>query len=81
MNGDNQNQAGGREMTATSALQAALEYGGWNERQDANVSEDDIRAYFSPERFLEMFGSAGDCGGYSLDECADAVIQWQSEAE
>ena len=69
-------------MNANSALQAALEYGGWNHGQDANIAEDVIRDYFTVENFSNMFGgdNSDQCGGFELDECADAVIEWQRES-
>lgn len=68
-------------MSADNALQAALEYGGWNHGQDDNISEDEIREYFTVENFAHMFGPDGadQCGGFDLEECADAVIKWQRE--
>lgn len=69
-------------MRALSALDAALEQGGWNYPQNANRPESEIREYFTEENFRNMFGpnECDDCGGYSLDECAAAVIEWQTEA-
>lgn len=71
-------------MKATSALQAALEWGGWNLTQDEKPSEEMIREYFTKKNFDRMFGEdngdpADRVGGYSLDECAEAVIQWHAE--
>ena len=68
-------------MRAANALQAAFEFGGWNSPQSAGISEDEIRNYFTAENFRSMFPSedATECGGYSLRECADAVIEWQTE--
>lgn len=69
-------------MKALSALQAALEWGGWNLGQDAAIGEQEIRDYFTEQNFRMMFPGedATECGGYSLDECAQAVIDWQQEA-
>lgn len=68
-------------MKAISALQAALEFGGWSLGQDAGIDEQEIRAYFTEENFAAMFPGedATECGGYALDECAEAVIEWQRE--
>ena len=70
-------------MKAGSALQAALEFGGWNLEQDAGIDEQEIRDYFTEENFRSMFPGedATECGGFSLDECAQAVIDWQNEAD
>ena len=69
-------------MKALNALQAALEFGGWNLGQDAGIDEQEIRSYFTEKNFSAMFPGedATECGGYSLDECAEAVIEWQREA-
>ena len=66
-------------MKNTSALNAAIDQGGWNHKQTANIPAAEIRAYFSENNFRAMFGADGaeECGGYSLDECAEAVIEWQ----
>ena len=70
-------------MKAASALQAALENGGWNLGQDAGIGEREIRDYFTEDNFRSMFPGedATECGGFSLDECAQAVIDWQNEAD
>lgn len=70
-------------MKAVNALQAALEFGGWNLGQDAKIDEQEIRDYFTEENFRSMFPGedATECGGFSLDECAQAVIDWQNEAD
>ena len=70
-------------MKADNALQAAFEFGGWNSPQSAGISEDEIRNYFTEENFRSMFPGedATECGGFSLDECAQAVIDWQNEAD
>ena len=69
-------------MKATSALQAAQEYGGWNLEQSADIAADEIIAYFSEDNFRAMFPGedATECGGYTLDACADAIIEWQEAA-
>lgn len=70
-------------MLAISALAAALEQGGWNESQNANIDEAVIREYFTEANFRTMFPGedATECGGYTLAECAEAVIRWQREVE
>ena len=67
-------------MKATSALQAATEYGGFDLMQADGMTADDVREYFEANNFYRMFGSGRnddqtDCGGYSFDECANAVIE------
>jgi len=63
-------------MRATSAIQAATEFGGFDLRAGAGMSADEVRAYFSRENIARMFPGedASQCGDYSLEECAAAVI-------
>lgn len=67
---------------ASSALEAAFEYGGWNMAQDASVNEQEVLDYFTERNFSRMFPGEdpAECGGYTLDECARAVIAWHREA-
>ena len=69
-------------MKATGALQAAQEFGGWTLPHTAAIDDQAIRDYFTEDNFVAMFpgDDATECGGYSLDECAEAVIEWQKEA-
>lgn len=66
-----------RHMSDT-ALQAAQEFGGYDLEiaRATGATEDEVRAYFSRENFEAMFGrgQGRECDGWSLDECADAVI-------
>jgi hypothetical protein len=64
---------------ALSALQAATEYGGYDMaigKEDGDTAAD-VRRYFSRKHFEKIFGvgEGDECGGYTLDECADAVIE------
>ena len=66
-------------MRATSALQAALEQGGYDIgiARDEKATSEDIRAYFTAENFRSMFGAGEDenCGGFTFEDCADAMIE------
>ena len=66
-----------KEMKMNNALQAATEYGGFDLTTAENMTAQDVREYFTPENFAKMF--PGDetetCGGWTLDECANAVIK------
>ena len=64
-------------MKATSALQAAFDFGGWNLKQNDKVTAKEILEYFTEHNFRDMFGdNQNDCGGYTLEECASAVIEF-----
>lgn len=61
-------------MRATSALQAATEFGGFDLAQADGMSADDVRDYFDSANMYRMFGQCSDCGGYTFEQCAMAVI-------
>lgn len=69
-------------MRAINALTAAIEHGGWDRAQDDGVTDAEVWAYFSVSNFRNMFpgDDASECGGYTLRECAEAVIRWHREA-
>lgn len=65
-------------IQTNGALQSAQEYGGFDldiARKNGTTCEE-VREYFTVENFASMFGAeqADDCGGYPLDDCADAII-------
>lgn len=62
------------------ALELAQSVGGFDLSQAAGITAAEVREYFTPAAFVEMFGGepedyCGPClGGFTLDECAEAVI-------
>ena len=66
-------------MKASNALQAAFNFGGWNLKKNDKVTAKEISDYFTEDNFREMFGTDQDsCGGYSLKECAEAVLEFHN---
>ena len=64
-------------MQAQSALAAATEFGGFSLEEVAEITDDEVREYFSIDSMQRMFpgDDCHDCGGYSLEDCADAIIE------
>lgn len=64
-------------MKNISALQAATEYGGFDLDLAGDMTAQDIRDYFTSANFDRMFPGDDNtqCGGYTLAECAEAVIE------
>lgn len=63
-------------MEASSALQAAEEWGGLDLDEARGMTADEIHAYFSVGNIEKMFPGSGSTslGGFSLKECAEAII-------
>ena len=62
-----------------TALQAAVEFGGFDLKvaSDIGMDADAVRDYFSSDNFRNMFPEENPemCDGYTLNECANAVIK------
>ena len=63
-------------MKKKPVLQAAIENGGFDLALVGDMTAQDIREYFTADNFSRMFPGDDNshCGGYSLTECANAVI-------
>ena len=60
-----------------TALQAATEIGGFDLALAFDADAEFVREYFTRESLDRMFPGEDNttCGGHSLAECADAVIE------
>lgn len=58
-------------------LDAAILVGGFDIELGKALSTEEIAEYFTRENFERMFAGedCSQCGGYSLDECRDAVLE------